>query len=220
MSKSANSRSLRRFLIRAGAQQVSSVLLLALALTLTTDASAQLQAPGPGPTDPAREIAPIDLSGQWVAVISEDWRWRMVAPARGDFPSIPMTIEAQLLAEAWDPAADEAAGEACKAYGAPGLMRGPTRLRIAWLDDDTLQLESDYGMQTRLFHFAGAPSDGANTWQGVSTAEWILADQPGYGSMESVTTQLRPGYLRKKRRALQRQHGVHRVLGRSCTGQR
>ena len=197
MSKSANSRSLRRFLIRAGAQQVSSVLLLALALTLTTSASAQFQAPGPGPTGLAREIAPINLTGQWVAVISEDWRWRMITPARGDFPSIPMNLEAQLLAEAWDPAADEAADEACKAYGAPGLMRGPTRLRLSWLDDDTLQLESDYGMQTRLFHFDGAPSDGANTWQGVSTAEWILADQPGYGSMESVTTQLRPGYLRK-----------------------
>ena len=197
MSKSANSRSLRRFLIRAGAQQVSSVLLLALALTLTTSASAQFQAPGPGPTGLAREIAPINLTGQWVAVISEDWRWRMITPARGDFPSIPMNIESQLLAEAWDPAADEAAGEACKAYGAPGLMRGPTRLRLSWLDDDTLQLESDYGMQTPLFHFDGAPSDGANTWQGVSTAEWILADQPGYGSMKSVTTQLRPGYLRK-----------------------
>ncbi len=197
MSKSANSRSLRHFLIRAGAQQVSSVLLLALALTLTTSAFAQFQATGPVPGGPAREIAPIDLTGQWVAVISEDWRWRMVAPARGDFPSIPMNIESQLIAEAWDPAADEAAGEACKAYGAPGLMRGPTRLRISWLDDDTLQLESDYGMQTRLFHFDGATSEGANTWQGVSTTEWIMADQPGHGSMKSVTTQLRPGYLRK-----------------------
>ena len=206
-------------------------------LLLASDAFAQFQADGPPPTGPAREIAPVDLTGQWVAVISEDWRWRMVTPARGDFPSIPMNLEAQLLAEAWDPAADEAAGEACKAYGAPGLMRGPTRLRIAWLDDNTLQLESDYGIQTRLFHFDGtapegvdtvgtpsegvdtggeppegvdtdgtppggantdsAPTYGANTWQGVSAAEWIMAGPSGFGSMKSVTTRLRPGYLRK-----------------------
>ena len=168
-----------------------------LALMLVPGASAQFPPPEPGPAGSASELAPIDLTGQWVAIISEDWRWRMVTPARGDFPSIPMNLEAQLLAEAWDPAADEAAGESCKAYGAPGLMRGPTRLRIAWLDDETLQLESDYGMQMRLFHFDGAPPEGANTWQGVSTAEWIMAGESGFGSMKSVTSRLRPGYLRK-----------------------
>lgn len=170
------------------------------ALTIASGAFAQFPPTESGPAGPARAIAPVDLTGQWVAVISEDWRWRMVTPARGDFPSIPMNLEAQLLAEAWDPAADEAAGEACKAYGAPGLMRGPTRLRIDWLDDSTLQLESDYGMQTRLFHFNSAPAgnaDSANAWQGVSTAEWIMAGASGFGSMKSVTTRLRPGYLRK-----------------------
>lgn len=170
------------------------------ALIIASGAFAQFPPTESGPAGPARAIAPVDLAGQWVAVISEDWRWRMVTPARGDFPSIPMNLEAQLLAEAWDPAADEAAGEACKAYGAPGLMRGPTRLRIEWLDDSTLQLESDYGMQTRLFHFDGAPAgnaDSANAWQGVSTAEWIMAGASGFGSMKSVTTRLRPGYLRK-----------------------
>ena len=167
------------------------------ALIIASGAFAQFPPDGPAPTGPAREIAPVDLTGQWVAVISEDWRWRMVTPARGDFPSIPMNLDAQLLAEAWDPAADKAAGEACKAYGAPGLMRGPTRLRIEWLDDNTLQLESDYGMQTRLFHFDGVPEEGANTWQGISTAEWIMAGTSGFGSMKSVTTRLRPGYLRK-----------------------
>ena len=166
-------------------------------LTLIFASGASTQEEAPTASGPAREIAPVDLTGQWVAIISEDWRWRMITPARGDFPSIPLNLDAQLLAEAWDPAADEAAGEACKAYGAPGLMRGPTRLRIAWLDDDTLQLESDYGMQTRLFHFDSAPPDGADTWQGVSTAEWIMAGQSGFGSMKTVTTRLRPGYLRK-----------------------
>ena len=139
------------------------------------------------------------MTGQWVAIISEDWRWRMVTPARGDFPSIPMNLDAQLLAEAWDPAADEAAGEACRAYGRPGPHAwGRRGLRIAWLDDDTLQLESrTTACRHGCFHFDGAPTAGANTWQGVSTAEWIMAGQSGFGSMKSVTKRLRPGYLRK-----------------------
>jgi hypothetical protein len=155
------------------------------------------------PPATARSIAPIDLTGYWVAIISEDWRWRMITPAKGDFPSIPLNLDAQKIAEAWDPAKDEAAGEQCRAYGAPGLMRGPTRLHITWQDDNTLKLEADYGMQTRVFHFGptGAAA-AARTWQGVSTAQWVMAAGRGrggsrHGSMKSVTTQLRPGYLRK-----------------------
>src|SRR5688500_4655111 len=34
----------------------------------------------------ARASAPIDLTGYWVAIVSEDWRWRMLTPAKGDFP--------------------------------------------------------------------------------------------------------------------------------------
>ncbi len=168
-------------------------------MLVTVPASAQVRgtaAPAP-PT--ARMAAPIDLTGQWVAVITEDWRWRMLTPARGEYASIPLTPEAKRVADAWDPARDEAAGEQCRAYGAPGLMRAPTRLRISWLDDQTLRMESDYGMQTRLFHFRGAPASGASSWQGVSAAQWVMAGGRGqrYGSMKSITTRLRPGYLRK-----------------------
>jgi hypothetical protein len=154
----------------------------------------------------ARASAPIDLTGYWVAVISEDWRWRMLTPPKGDFPSIPLNMEGQRAAEAWDPAKDEAAGEQCRAYGAPGLMRGPTRLHITWQDDTTLKVEADYGTQTRLFRFGSTtPSAGAGTWQGVSTAQWIRAsggrgrggESARFGSMKSETRQLRAGYLRK-----------------------
>ncbi len=165
------------------------------------------QARGAQPTPPAtpRAQAPIDMTGQWVAIISEDWRWRMITPSKGDYPSIPMTPAAQKVADAWDPAKDEAAGEQCRAYGAPGLMRGPTRLRISWLDDQTLKVESDYGMQTRLLHFrTPTPTQGAKTWQGVTSAQWQMAGGgrgrgagPRYGSLKTLTTQLRPGYLRK-----------------------
>lgn len=166
-------------------------------------ALAQGRAAGPAPQTP-KATAPIDLTGNWVAVISEDWRWRMVTPSRGDFPSIPLNVKGQAIAEAWDPAKDEAAGEQCRAYGAPGVMRGPTRLRISWQDDTTLKIETDYGMQTRLVRFgATTPAAGPRSWQGTSRAEWIATGggrgggARRYGYMKSVTTNLRPGYLRK-----------------------
>ena len=82
-----------------------------------------LRAQGRGqPPATARAAAPVDLTGYWVSVVSEDWRWRMVTPAKGDFASIPFNAEGRKLGEAWDPAKDEGAGEACKAYGAGGIM--------------------------------------------------------------------------------------------------
>lgn len=164
--------------------------------------SMQAQARGRGAAQPpatARASAPIDLTGYWTAVITEDWRWRMVTPARGDYQSIPITAAAQKIGDAWDPAKDEAAGEQCKAYGAPGLMRAPTRLNISWLDDNTLKVEADYGMQTRLLHF-GSAKGGAPSWQGDSVARWERAGRGAAtpsGTLVVNTTNLRPGYLRK-----------------------
>ena len=97
----------------------------------------------PPPTP--RAAAPIDLTGYWVSVITEDWRWRMVTPPKGDYVSIPINVEAKKAADAWDPAKDTAAGDQCKTYGAPGLMRLPTRLHITWQDDTTLKVETDTG---------------------------------------------------------------------------
>ena len=177
--------------------------LVAVCLCASIDARAQRrggQAAGP-PASP-RAGAPIDLTGQWVAIISEDWRWRMITPPKGDIVSIPLNLQGQQVAEAWDPGKDEAAGEQCKAYGAPGLMRGPIRMRIAWADDNTLKVDTDYGMQTRLLQFAsGATTAGTRSWQGTTTAQWFVrgGGRGGqrYGSLKTVTTNLRPGYLRK-----------------------
>jgi hypothetical protein len=176
--------------------------LLALALPLAGAHDARAQARGTAVPAPPRAAAPIDLTGQWVAVISEDWRWRMITPAKGDIVSIPLNLQGQHVAEAWDPGKDEAAGEQCKAYGAPGLMRGPIRMRISWLDDNTLKVETDYGMQTRLFRFANAAAQpGPRSWQGSTAAEWIVrgggSGRPRFGTLKAVTTNLRPGYLRK-----------------------
>src|SRR5688500_10622955 len=96
-------------------------------------------APETSPTP--RAAAPIDLTGYWVSVITEDWRWRMVTPPKGDYASIPITADAMKVANAWDPAADEKSGNQCKAYGAPGLMRLPGRLHITWQDDTTMKVE-------------------------------------------------------------------------------
>jgi hypothetical protein len=168
-------------------------------------------AKGPPPT--AKAGAPVDFTGYWVSVVTEDWRWRMVTPIKGDFAGIPLTAEGRKLGEAWDPAKDEAAGNQCKAYGAPAVMRIPGRLHITWQDDNTLRIDTDQGTQTRLLRFTGTPAaNEAPSWQGYSAAQWekplrgaglplagLGATREGASgrSLEVVTTHLRPGYLRK-----------------------
>ena len=90
-----------------------------------------------------------------MAYVTEDWRWRMVTPLKGDAASIPTNAEGRKVLDQWDPAKDEAAGLQCKSYGAPAIMRVPGRLHITWQDDKTLKIETDAGQQTRLLHFAG-----------------------------------------------------------------
>src|SRR5215831_8732572 len=119
-----------------------------------------------------KTMATVDLTGYWVSVVTEDWLYRMVTPAKGDYTSVPLTPEARKVADAWVPAKDEAEGNQCKAYGAPAIMRVPGRVHITWQDDYTLKLETDSGIQTRLLHFGSIPSNQGGDWQGVSRAEW------------------------------------------------
>ena len=104
----------------------------------TVAAQAPPGPPGGGnPPAAAQVAAPIDLTGYWVSIISEDWRWRMVTPAKGDYASVPINAASKKVADAWDPAKDEAAGLQCKSYGAPALMRVPDRVHITWQDQNT-----------------------------------------------------------------------------------
>ena len=165
--------------------------------------------PQPPPT--ARAAAPIDMTGNWVSVVTEDWRWRMVTPLKGDAASIPINAAARKIVDVWDPSKDEAASLQCKAYGAPGIMRIPGRLRISWQDDNTLKIDTDAGTQTRLFRFGAPPVQEARpSWQGYSAAKWDAGGSSGglnlglgtrqaarSRSLEVVTTALRSGYLRK-----------------------
>lgn len=153
----------------------------------------------------AKSIAPIDLTGYWVSLVTEDWRFRMMTPARGDYPSVPLNAEGRKVADAWDPARDQAEGNQCKGYGAFNLLRMPGRLHITWQDDNTLKLEMDTGMQTRLLHFAASQVPaGAPTLQGDSIATWEFAGgrparggQSRGGSLAVVTGNLKPGYIQK-----------------------
>ena len=163
---------------------------------------------GPPPTPQAS--APFDPVGYWVSVVTEDWRWRMVTPQKGDYPGVPMTAAARQVADSWDLAKDKANGDLCKAFGAAGLIRMPMRMHITWQDDKTLRIETDAGQQTRELHFGAATAaSGERTWQGHSTAEWYKQPQAaglGFGgggrgvvggNLRVVTTNMKAGYLRK-----------------------
>jgi hypothetical protein len=178
------------------------------------------QAPrGPSPTPLAAEKqAPVDLTGYWVSLITQDWRFRMVVPGSGEYAAIPINIRGKQAADAWRAAPDEAAGKQCEAYGAAVLMRNPERLHITWQDANTLRVDTDKGMQTRLLHFPPRPSGGAPaplmaphtnappSWQGQSVALWPpggfvggapTANAPHPESFEVMTDDMLPGLLRK-----------------------
>ncbi len=179
--------------------------LIAVALVSSAVSALAQFGPPPGPPRTAKASAPEDLTGYWVSLVTEDWRWRMVTPAKGDYDGVPRQRRGTKgVADAWDPAKDEAAGDACKAYGAAAISRVPGRFHITWQDDNTLKLETDAGTQTRLFHFGGKPPEtGDAGWQGYSVASWEHQSGGGFGppgaggSLKVVTTHAKPGYLRK-----------------------
>ena len=188
---------------------IASLVVLVALLTLTAPAAPAQQGRGAGPAPAAasaRTGAFLDLTGQWVSVINEDWRWRMVTPPRGDTASVPLNPAGRKMADAWDLAADRARGDMCKAFGPPGLIRQPTRIRIGWESDNTLRLEFDAGSQTRRFQFGASAAPATRSLQGHSTARWFRQPQnrgifgrggPARGgSLEVITTNLTAGYLR------------------------
>jgi hypothetical protein len=194
---------------------LTEAMVVAFVLFNVASVGLRAQARGGGPPPPAtpRAAAPIDLTGYWVSIVNEDYRWRMITPPKGDYASVPLTPEGRKVADTWDPSKD---GQ-CEAYGAGGLMRMPTRLRITWESDTVLKIETDAGQQTRRLVFdrsQAAPA--ARSLQGFSRAEWqrlapTAPNAPGNpgrsgspsagpapgSSLRVVTTQLRPGWLRR-----------------------
>jgi len=179
-------------------------ILVVVSFTLPAHLRAQS---GAGPVTP-RAASPIDLTGYWVSLVTNEWRWRMLTPAKGDYATLPINAEARRVADTWDAARDEAGGNQCRGYGAAVIMQVPGRFHITWDNDNTLKIEIDAGMQTRLFHFGStARPAGEPTWQGFSVAEWQIARGQGReartpgpnrsGTLKVVTTGMRAGYLRK-----------------------
>jgi hypothetical protein len=142
------------------------------------------------------------MTGYWVSIVNEDWEFRMVTPRKGVYDTLNLNAEGRRVGDTWDPAKDEASGEQCRAYGAGNIMRMPTRLRVTWDNPNTLKVETDAGTQTRLFRF-GAPATpaGEPSWQGNSVAEWEIAGgargAPRAGNLKVVTSNLKPGYVRR-----------------------
>jgi hypothetical protein len=192
------------------------------ALLVLTALVVNLHAQGRGgrgePPPPPRAGAPIDLTGYWVSQIVDEWRFR-VTPQKGDIPYLPLNAQARQIANAWDPAKDEAEGNQCKAYGAVGVMQRPGRLHITWENDTTLRLDADAGTQTRMLQFGIAAGEkAAPSWQGTSVAQWQIPPQgrgridlggvglapdgtqqqrTRTGTLKVVTTNMLPGYIRK-----------------------
>jgi len=149
----------------------------------------------------AQEIAPFDITGNWVSIITEDWRYRILTGEAGDTQGYNLTELGTSIAESWDPDAEGASGESCKPYGAAGIMRQPTRLQISWQNNNVLKIETDAGMQTRLIKFGEAQDEeGAGSWQGISNASLNLRRQGRggqivTGTIEVETNGMRQGYL-------------------------
>ena len=90
-----------------------AVLAAALVLAAPFQVQAQRGGRGGAPQTP-QQSAPIDLTGYWVSVITEDWKWRMVTPPKGVTERMALNAEGTRIANTWDPARDEASGEQCR----------------------------------------------------------------------------------------------------------
>ena len=151
---------------------------LVFVLAAVVPVVAQFGPPPPEPPGTPKQKQRLDITGNWVSVVHEDWRFRMITAPKGDVTR---------------PTSDfvrEAAADKCKAYGAPNLMRVPSRFRISWADDATLKIESDAGQQTRLLRFEAPKTPPAPSRQGLSIARW-----QGRASLNVETSRLLPGYL-------------------------
>ena len=184
-----------------------AVVVLSQSLAETQGRGAETQAPPPSP----QAAAPIDLTGYWVAIVTEDWRWRMVTPPKGDYASVPLNDAGRKVADTWDISKDGR----CEAYGAGALLRMPTRLRITWESSSILRIDTDAGQQTRrlLFDKSRRPPT-AHSLQGYSLADWERPARAGGGggggrgggpqtgpapgaNLKVLTTRLTGGWLRK-----------------------
>ena len=125
-----------------------------------------------GPPRSPREAAPVDLTGYWVSVVTEDWRWRMVTPARGDFAGVPLNAGGAQARAGVGSGEGRGRGRAV-----PGLRRGGHHAgartaahhlaRRHHAEDRDRRRHADAAASTS----AAQPAPGAQpSWQGYSAA--------------------------------------------------
>jgi hypothetical protein len=195
---------------------LAAAMLIAVPLTLLAQAPQGPPGGGRGAAPSAKAAAPVDLTGYWVSIVTEDWIERMAPDSppsgvgrggRGQFDGGGPPAGAA-------PATAAAPTDPCRAYGAAGSLRVPGRLNITWADDNTLKIDMDAGKQTRLLHFGAAPPPAQRTLQGHSVATWNTGARagggrggpgggapapPAWGSLQVVTTNMTGGYLLSSR---------------------
>ena len=196
-----------------------SLIVLGAACLLLSSVEAQRGAGPAGAAQSAKVAAPVDLTGYWVSLVTEDWIERMAPDSppsgtggRGGGGGAPGGGRGRGGAP---PAASAAPADPCRAYGAGGSMRVPGRLNITWADDNTLKIEMDAGTQTRLLRFGQVPAPAQRTLQGHSIATWDTGARAGgfggrgrggaapaaprWGQLRVVTTNMTGGYLLSSR---------------------
>ena len=107
--------------------------LLPIMVMAALPAAMLAQAPAAAAKTP-KAAAIEDLTGNWVSIVTEDYRWRMVTPLKGDSRQRSVNAEARKILNAWDPvrmrppgssASPTARPPSCESRGACGSP-GPT----------------------------------------------------------------------------------------------
>ena len=149
---------------------------------------------------PARASAPIDLTGYWVAVVNEDWRYRMVTPAKGDYGGV-RSRRKRCRSSTTGIRPQTRRREECKSWCRRGhAAAGSASHHLAGRHHT--EGRGGRGHANASLSIPGRPAAaGTPTWQGDSTAQWERGGGRGAppvgGSLTVVTRNMRPGYLRK-----------------------
>ena len=187
---------------RARAFSIGAAGLVVALLAMHGEGRGQGRANQPPPS--ARAAAPFDPTGYWSSLITQNWRLRMVPPAKGDYIGIPISAAGKKAADAWDQAKDEAAGNQCKAYGAPGAHEpaDASAHRLAGRQHASRRHRlRNADAPVALRHWA-PPEPRKRSWQGNSVALWASrrggrGGAPSARYLRITTTDLLSGYLRK-----------------------
>jgi len=94
-----------------------------------------------------KDGSPVRHPGYWVSVVTEDWRFRHGDSPKGIYTGVSLNAEGRKIADAWDPANDEATGEQCRATGLRTSCGCPDAF-TSLQDEQTLKIETDAAKQT------------------------------------------------------------------------